>query len=150
MSSWSHIPSVACSGPGVQKGPRKGPTWPEVENALKPVKMLQQQQSGSASLPNCMMVHWHPFSSIQFIQSCPTLRPHGPQHARSPIHHQLPEFTQTHVHWVGDAIQPSHPLSSPSPPVPNTSKHQGLFQWVSSSHQVARVLEFQLQHQSFQ
>ena len=67
-----------------------------------------------------------------------------------PVHHQLSEFTQTHVHWVGDAIQPSHPLSSPSPPVLNLSQHQGLFQWVSSSHQVAKVLEFQLQHQSFQ
>ena len=67
-----------------------------------------------------------------------------------PVHHQLPEFTQTHVHRVGDAIQPSHPLSSPSPPVPNPSQHQGLFQWVNSSHEVAKVLEFQLQHQSFQ
>ena len=66
-----------------------------------------------------------------------------------PVHHQLPEFTQSHVHWVGDAIQPSHPLLSPSPPVLNLSQHQGLFQWVSSSHQVAKVLEFQLQHQSF-
>ena len=66
------------------------------------------------------------------------------------VHHQLPEFTQTHVHRVGDAIQPSHPLSSPSPPAPNPSQHQGLFQWVNSSHQVAKVLEFQLQHQSFQ
>ena len=60
------------------------------------------------------------------------------------------EFTQTHVHWVGDAIQPSHPLSSPSPPAFSLSQHQGLFQWVSSSHQVAKVLGFQLQHQSFQ
>ena len=60
------------------------------------------------------------------------------------------EFTQTHVHWVNDTIQPSHPLSSPSPPAPNPSQHQGLFQWVNSSHQVAKVLEFQLQHQSFQ
>ena len=67
-----------------------------------------------------------------------------------PVHHQLPEFTQTHVHRVGDATQPSHPLSSPSPPTPNPSQHQGLFQWVNSSHQVAKVLEFQLQHQSFQ
>ena len=67
-----------------------------------------------------------------------------------PVHHRLPEFTQTHAHQVGDAIQPSHPLSSPSPPTPNPSQHQGLFQWVSSSHQVAKVLEFQLQHQSFQ
>ena len=64
----------------------------------------------------------------------------------SPVHHQLPESTQTHAHRVGDAIQPSHPLSSPSPPAPNPSQHQGLFQWVNSSHQVAKVLEFQLQH----
>jgi len=67
-----------------------------------------------------------------------------------PVHHQLPEFTQTHVHWVSDAIQPSHPLLSPSPPAFNLSQHQDLFKWVSSSHQVAKVLEFQLQHQSFQ
>ena len=60
------------------------------------------------------------------------------------------QLTQAHVHWVGDAIQPSHPLSSPSPPTFNLSQHQGLFQWVSSSHQVAKVLEFQLQHQPFQ
>ena len=66
-----------------------------------------------------------------------------------PVYHQLPEFTQTHVHWVGDAIQPSPPLLSPSPSF-NLSQHQGLFQWVSSSHQVAKVLEFQFQHQSFQ
>ena len=67
-----------------------------------------------------------------------------------PVHRQLLEFTQTHVHWVSDAIQPSPPLSSPSPPTINLSQHRGLFQWVSSSHQVAKVLEFQLQHQSFQ
>ena len=67
-----------------------------------------------------------------------------------PIHHQFPEFTQAHLHWVGDAIQPSHPLSFPSPPALYLSQHQGLFKWVSSSHQVAKVLEFQLQHLSFQ
>jgi len=67
-----------------------------------------------------------------------------------PVHHQLPEFTQTHVHRVSDAIQPSHPLSSAFPPGPNPSQHQGLFQWVNSSHEVAKVLEFQLQHHSFQ
>ena len=67
-----------------------------------------------------------------------------------PAHHQLLELTQTQVHWVGDAIQPSHPLSSPSPPTFNLSQNQGLFKWVSSLHQVAKVLEFQLQHQSFQ
>ena len=67
-----------------------------------------------------------------------------------PVFHHLLEFAQTHVHWVSDAIQPSHPLSSPSPAAFNLSQHQGLFQWVSSSHQVAKVLELQLQHQSFQ
>ena len=67
-----------------------------------------------------------------------------------PVHHQLPECTQTHVHPLSDAIQPSHPLPSPSPPALNLSQHQGLFQWVSSSHQVAKVLGFHLQHQSFQ
>ena len=67
-----------------------------------------------------------------------------------PVYHQLLEFTQTHIHWVSDAIQPSHPLSSPSPPTFNLSQHQDLFKWVSSLHQVARVLEFQLQYQSFQ
>ena len=65
------------------------------------------------------------------------------------VHYQLLKFAQTHVHWVGYAIQPSHPLSSPSPPTSNLSQQQGLFQWVSSSHQVAKILEFQLQHQSF-
>ena len=67
-----------------------------------------------------------------------------------PVHYQLPEFIQTHVHWDGDAIQPSHSLSSPSPPTFNLSLHQGLFKWVSSTYQVGKVLEFQLQHQSFQ
>ena len=76
--------------------------------------------------------------------------PHGLQHARPPVHHQLPELTQIHVHWVSDAIQPSHPLSSPYPPTFNLSQHQGLFKWVSSSHRVAKLLEFQLQYQSFQ
>ena len=67
-----------------------------------------------------------------------------------PVHHQLPEPTQTHVHHISDAVQPSHPLSSPSPATFNLSQHQDLFQWVSSSHEVTKVLEFQLQHQIFQ
>ena len=81
--------------------------------------------------------------SVQFNRSVvsDSLRPHKSQHA---IHHQLLEFTQTHVHQVGDAIQPSYPLSSPFPPAPNPSQHQSLFQWVNSSHEVAKVLEFQL------
>ena len=83
------------------------------------------------------------FSSV--AQSCPTLcDPMNRSVPGLPVHHQLPEFTQTHVHWVSDAIQPSHPLSSPSPPAPNPPQHQSLFQWVNSSHEVAKVLEFQL------
>ena len=89
------------------------------------------------------------FSSV--AQSCLTLcDPMNRSTLGLPVHHQLPESTQAHVHWVGDAIQPSHPLSSPSPPALNLSQHQNLFKWVSSSHQVAKVFEFQLQHQSFQ
>ena len=78
------------------------------------------------------------FSSVQFssvAQSCPTLcNPMNHSRPDFPVHHQFPEFTQTHVHGVSDAIQPSHPLSSPSPPAPNPSQHQSLFQWVNSSH----------------
>ena len=88
------------------------------------------------------------FSSV--AQSCPTLcDAMDCSMPGLPVHHQLLEFTQTHVHWVSDAIQPSHPLLSPSPAF-NLSQHQGLFQWVSSSHQMTKVLENQLQHQSFQ
>ena len=92
------------------------------------------------------------FSSVQFSFSVlsDSLRPHGLQQPGLPVHHQLPELTQTHVRWVIDATQSSHPLSSPSPPAFNLTQHNGLFQWVSSSQQVAKVLEFYLQHQSFQ
>ena len=87
------------------------------------------------------------FNSV--TQSCPTLcNPTDCSTPGFPVHHPLLELAQTHVHRVGDAIEPSHPLLSPSPPAFNLSQHQGLFQWVSSSHQVAKVLE--LQHQSFQ
>ena len=82
------------------------------------------------------------FSSV--AQSCPTLcNPMDCSTLGLPVHHQLLEFTQTHPHWVGDAMQPSHPVLSPSPPTFNLSQHQGLFQWVCSSHQVAKALEFQ-------
>ena len=92
------------------------------------------------------------FSSVQFSCSVvsDSLQHHESQHSRPPCPSQFPEFTQTHIHRVGDAIQPSHPLSSPSPPARNSSQYQGLFQWVNSSHEVAKVLEFQLQRQSFQ
>ena len=84
--------------------------------------------------------------SFQFSHSVvsDSLRPHDCSTPGSPVHHQLPEATQTHVHHVGDAIQPSHPLSSPSPPAFNFSQDQDLLQCVSSSHQVAKVLELQL------
>ena len=78
-----------------------------------------------------------------------SLWPHGLQHARVPVHHQLLEPTQTHIHQVGDAIQLSHPLSAPSPPAFSLSQRQGLFQGVGSSNQVAKILKFQLQYQSF-
>ena len=95
----------------------------------------------------CIPRQWN----IQF--SCSVMsdsfRPHGLQHNKIPCLTNSNGFSHR-IHWVGDTIQPSHPLSSPSPPVPNPSKHQGLFQWVNFSHEVAKVLEFQLQHQSFQ
>ena len=96
-----------------------------------------------------ILYHWATWgTSVQFssvTQSCPTLcDPMDCSTPGLPVHHQLLEFTQTHVHWVGDAIQPFHPLFSPSHPTFNVSQHQGLFQWVSSSHHVAKVLEFQL------
>ena len=85
---------------------------------------------------------WYQFSSV--AQSCPTLcNPMNRSTPGLPVHHQLPEFTQTHVHRVSDDIQPSHPPLSPSPPVPNRSQHQSLFQSVNSSHEVSKVLEFQ-------
>ena len=89
--------------------------------------------------------------SVQLTQSCPTLcDPMNCSTPGLPVHHHLPKFTQTHAHQVGDAIQPSDPLLSPSPPAPSPSQNQGLFQRINSSHEVAKVLEFQLQHQSFQ
>ena len=90
------------------------------------------------------------FSSVQSVSRVRLCDPMNCSMPGLPVHHQLPKSTQTNVHWLSDAIQPSYPPSSPSPPALNLSQHQGLFKWVSSSHQVAKVLEFQLQHQSFQ
>ena len=88
----------------------------------------------------CINCHTH---YLQFSRSCPTLcDPMDCSTPGFPVHHHLPEFIQTHVHWVSDAIQPSHPLSSPSPPAFSLFQHQGLFQWVSSSHQVAKNWSF--------
>ena len=95
--------------------------------------------------PKCSSINeWITKMQFQFssvTQLCPTLcDPMNCSMPGLPVHHQLPKLTQTHVHRVGDAIQPSHPLSSPSPPAPNPSQHQSLFQWVNSSHQMAKVL----------
>ena len=111
-----------------------------VDYAIKPLTVC--------ILTNCGKL----FSLVQFSSSVvsDSLRPMNHSTPGLPVHHQLLESTQTHIHRVSDAIQPSHPLSSPSHPAFNLSQHQGLFKWVSSSHQVAKVLEFQLQHQSFQ
>ena len=112
------------------------------------------QGTGLRASISCWLLVWgflqfqRALSSVQFssvTQSC--LRLCDPMNRSTPglpVHHQLPEFTQTHVYRVSDAIQSSHPLSSPSPPAPNPSQHQSLFQWVNSSHEVAKVLEFQL------
>ena len=97
----------------------------------------------------CCHKNCRKFSFSSVTQSCPTLcDPMNHSTPGLPVHHLLPEFAQTYVHWVGDTTQPFHPLSPPSAPVLNLFQHQGLFQWVSSLHHVAKVLK--LQHQSFQ
>ena len=108
---------------------------------------------GLSRLPSSVWVGIiQPVSINQFSHSVVSnsLQPHGLQLARLPHPSPTPRVYSNSCHWVSDAIQPSHPLSSPSPPALNLSQHQGLFQWISSSHQVAKVLEFQLQYQSFQ
>ena len=113
-------------------------------------RSFKSQYNFNPMIEKGMSLHAHPkfSSSVQFssvAQSCPTLcDPMNCSTPGLPVHHQLLEFTQTHVHWVSDAIQPSHPLSSPFPPAPNPSQHQRLFQWVNSLHEVAKVLEFQV------
>ena len=96
------------------------------------------------------LIYW--LQSVSSVaQSCPTLcDPMNRSTSGLPVHHQVPKLAQTHVHWVSDAIQPFYPLLAPSPPAFNLSQHQGLFQWVNSLHQMATVLEFQRQHQSFE
>ena len=125
----------------------KKPNWKAIYGTIQIILFWKWRNYGEWLKEQWVMIS--KFSSV--TQSCPTLcDPMDCSMPGLPIHHQLLEFTQTHVHWVGDAIQASHPLLSPSLPTFNLPHNQGLFQWVSSSHQVARVLEFQLQHQSFQ
>ena len=159
-----NITSRACSGTTMSRREVGTELLPHpYQDLAKPgrvwAKGKQKCHAVSYSFECCVFLStWLPlttyYCSVQFssvTQSCLTLcDPMNRSTPGLPVHHQLPESTQTHVHWVGDAIQPSHPLSSPSLPAFNLSQHQGLFQWVSSSHQVAKVLEFQLQHQSFQ
>ena len=123
--------------------PNSPSLWPESHRNLL---CRNNQFSENSQIMETVSIQ---FSSV--TQSCLTLcHPMNRSTPSLPVHHQLLEFIQTHDHQVGDAIQPSHPLLSPSPPAPNPSKHQGFFQWVNSSHEVAKVLEFQLQRESFQ
>ena len=133
---------------------RRRPSHGKKQNLLFRIQVQGTVDQGHFS----PFLQWAAFpfllSSVQFslvAQPCPNL--HDPMDCSMPgfpVHHQLPELAQTHVHWVSGAIQPSHPLLSHSPPALNLSQHQGLFQWVSSLHQVAKILELQLEHQSFQ
>ena len=123
--------------------------WEEKVHKKQPLCSLQGIDFDKFKKDNKGLTLGYQFSSV--AQSCLTLcDPMNRSTPGLPVHHQLQELTLTQFHQVNDAIQPSHPLSSPSPPAPNPSKHQGLFQRVNSSHEVAKVLEFQPQHQSFQ
>ena len=114
-------------------------------------RLLQENKYNFPCYTICILAAYLFFMSVRFSRSVMSLCDLMDRSIPGlPVHHQLPEFTQTCVHWVGDAIQPSHPLPSPSSLTFNLSQHQGLFQWVTFSLQVAKVVEFQLQHQSFQ
>ena len=119
--------------------------WADQTNSFY---LLDQWLANYSSLTKSSLnVKWkwkslNQFNSVTVVSDC--LRPMNCSMPGLPVHHQLLEFTQTHVHQVSDAIQLSHPLSSPSPPARNPSQHQSLFQWVNSSHELAKVLEFQL------
>ena len=131
------------------ENPRVRGAWLQSIELQKIVRL--KQLSTHAQVSNRHMKRYCLFSSVQSLSPVQLfVIPWAISKPGLPVHHQLPEFTQTHVHWVSDAIQPFHPLLSPSPPALNLSQHQGIFKWVSSSHQVAKVLEFQLQYQSFQ
>ena len=120
------------------------PTHQTFRAGLK--QLLTKPSSDSSALITFPVASWVRSDQIRSVaQLCPTLcDPMNRSTPGLPVHHQLLEFTQTHAHRVSDAIQPSHPLSSPSPLAPNPSPHQSVFQWVNSSHEVAKVLEFQL------
>ena len=138
-SQWEDENKISQVGHSVSEIKKKK----EVSNSEKAKVLMKLWSESNSSGYWGVTVGSIQFSSV--AQSCPTLcDPMNRSMPGLPVYHQLPEFTQTHVHRVGDAIQPSHPLSSPSPPAPNPSQHQGLFQWVNSAHAVANGLEFQL------
>ena len=118
--------------------------WPKLDHMATP------HRENKYLLDACLHAKSLQFSSVQSLSRVWLCDPMDCSTPGFPVHHQFPELAQTHVHQLGEDIQPSHPLSSPSPPAFNLSQQQGLFQRVSSSHQVAKVLELQLQYQSFQ
>ena len=121
------------------------PLYPALFSATIPTWYSPAFSTHFSLFPVLALAVWSTLQFSSVAQLCPALcNPMNRSTPGLPVHHQLPEFTQTHIHWVSDAIQLSHPLSSPSPPTPNLSQHQSLFQWVNSSHEVAKVLEFQL------
>ena len=131
---------------------RRSPWVRNINQTLKPRKVFLKSLGRELPRPHiaCVPSKWR-FSSVQSLSRIWLFAsPWTAAHQGLSGHHQLSGFTQTHVHWFGDAIQPSHPLSSLSPLILNLSEQQGLFKSVSSSHQVPRVLELQFQHQSFQ
>ena len=143
----SHSGSYSEGCPASKDEPSASPAASASARPLKPLSVVSLVQEGCASqllasvyLCCCSVTKPWPTLCDSVDCSMPGF----------PVRHYLPEFAQVHVHLVSDAIQPSHPLLSPSPPAFNLSQYQGLFQWVSSLHQVAKVLEFQVQHQSFQ
>ena len=150
MHVWLQIMSLKCQ---IQKGTMNHLTYKKTWRMMFYFRMLNPgftTENAENSEMKCL--HFLNLCSVQFshaVMSDP-LWPHRLQYARPPCPSPTPGVYQTHVHWLSDAIQPSHSLSSPSLPTFNLPQHQGLFNWVSSPHQTARVLEFQLKHKSFQ
>ena len=158
---WSGVPlpspSCLCTSSQFLGPTSKWPTAPRIFKLSSSVYSFFIQNAPPQTWPFLLinflklMTQHHSDQIRSVVQSCLTLwDPMNHSTPGLPVQHQLLEFTETHVHRVSDAIQPSHPLSSHSPPAPTPSEHQSLFQWVNSSHEVAKVLEFQLQHHSLQ
>ena len=140
MMLWKYCIQYANKFGKLSSGHKTGKGW---------FSFQSQRMQMPKNVQTTIQLHSFQFSSV--VQLCPTLcNPMNRSTPGLPVHDQLLELTQTRVYWVGDAIQPFHPLSSPFPPTFNLSWHQGLFQWANFSHEVTKVLEFQLQHQSFQ